>query len=180
MTLDILVVEDNEKFLADVKEEVGKRNYFNADYATNKQDALNLANGKLYAGILSDCFFPDFEGGEEKQNAIEMGGYALENNIPIVYCTSTYHHGAKTQEVCNYSRENGIPLVDANHEIGDGEANQKNFAGALNTLKGMIDYKDKTFGSGGEAYNCAKGLEDSHGAIAKIELVKYFMNKVRK
>ena len=60
----------------------------------------------------------------------------------IVFCTNTYHHGAKTQPVCDYAGERGIPMIDAHHTIQDGEAMTKDWESAFLRIMRSISYSN--------------------------------------
>ena len=43
----------------------------------------------------------------------------LKSDTPMLFCTDTYHHGAATEPVNVYARDEKIPVVDINpHELG--------------------------------------------------------------
>jgi hypothetical protein len=61
-TIDLLVVEDNEKHIADAIAEIQRRvnagEKINVDVARDLSEYFNLIQKKSYAGIVSDIFFP--------------------------------------------------------------------------------------------------------------------------
>ncbi|MCK4589983.1 MAG: hypothetical protein KAT77_06065 [Nanoarchaeota archaeon] len=73
-TLELLIVEDNEKHLADAKAEVAKLQdqgkAINVTYATNYKEAQDAIQTKKYDGIVSDIFMPS-EGEENYTFDIE-------------------------------------------------------------------------------------------------------------
>ncbi|MEW5897059.1 MAG: hypothetical protein AB1668_05175 [Nanoarchaeota archaeon] len=176
--LEILVVEDNEKHLADAKgifEKYGE--HINVIYATNLRDAgAALAAAKL-DGVISDVFF-SYDGPSWnrevadkcsealKQQLNRLREYweyrtvalkwqvhgtglppagvlvaeeAMKQNIPVVLCTSTYHHSLATEPINHYARDKKIELVDVytgerdfNNEWTEGES--KDWGRALASL----------------------------------------------
>ena len=128
--LEILVIEDKEHHLKDAKElfkeKIDGGVNIKVDYAINYEEAKEKLKTKLYAGILSDIFFPSgseadeidslksmlevakdyieeegFEGTfkGELPHGIMIAKYALEKNIPCVLITDTYHHGNKIEPI---------------------------------------------------------------------------------
>jgi hypothetical protein len=126
----ILLVEDNVKHMEDAQRVLDR---FGIEYdpVSNLADALGFFVENRTKGILSDVFFPFSEAGVERQSGVILSEYALEQNIPIVLCTSTYHHGSKTSSVYQYARMQGIPLVDSNAVRGDDEADSKDWNEAV-------------------------------------------------
>ena len=76
--------------------------------------------------------------------------------MPFVFCTSTYHHGTKTEPVCWYARNKGIVLVDLDHAeeefeleldwkdplMKDSEVEEKAWKSAYSTLAEAIVCKE--------------------------------------
>jgi len=114
--LELLVVEDSPSHLADVKAEIQRRIdagiKIKVDYASTLDEAMTLVAEKKYDGIVSDVFFPGLSGGEEESSGISMCEYAKKEDIPIVLCTSTYHHGKRTQPVHDYCMKHRVSMVD--------------------------------------------------------------------
>lgn len=175
--LEILVVEDNEKHLADAKAEVARLQAsgtkMNVVYATDYVSAQEAMQARNYDKIVSDVFFPEskerissnetiqackeilgltnmvppklyeriiaaWECGQIKPEekvgcgkqfayqAIEkwsngkdlaplgvlVANEARQRKIPVVLCSSVYHHGFAVQPICEYTRKVGIPFVD--------------------------------------------------------------------
>ena len=182
-TLNILIVEDDPKHLADAKAEMQKRIEagikINVDYASVLADAIKNISETKYDGIKSDVFFPTgYQSKKDKEIKQEIAhilkeslskGYCGEKLVnkalsyistwengsddnkilaPIgvnlaeqvkdttqfIFCTSTYHHGAKTQAVFEYARQNKIAMIDANPQDLDGEDSSKNWCKAYQTL----------------------------------------------
>ncbi len=126
----VLIVEDNQKHMEDAKR-VLSRFGIEYDLASNLVEALGYFREYSFNGILSDVFFPLSEGGVERPSGVILCEYALEQNIPIVLCTDTYHHGPKTSPVDNYARKQGIPLIDSEDVRGDEEDDTKNWDNAV-------------------------------------------------
>jgi len=169
--LEILVVEDNPKHLEDAKAEMEKNGQhvdMNVDYAGTLDEAMELVAGKAYDGIISDVFFPVHETAEEGPNGVKMADYALDNDIAIVLCTSTYHHGEKTEPVNKYSRQKGVTLVDVFIDMDnvDSEAEKKNFEGAFASLMARIEFEKA-------GKNMAELVKAAKEGIAKQEYEAY-------
>jgi hypothetical protein len=64
-TLNVLLIEDNEKHLADAQAEAQKRiasgEIAGVDIARHFEQCLDMASAKRYDGIISDIFFPSSE-----------------------------------------------------------------------------------------------------------------------
>lgn len=77
-SLEILVVEDDEKHLSDAQAEINKRIAsgvaINATYVTNYQEAKKQMSERKFDGIISDIFFPS---GMEKDESLRQEAYAL-------------------------------------------------------------------------------------------------------
>ena len=96
-TLDILIVEDNEKHLADAKScfdsLITKEEKINVQYATNYIQAEKIIEENTFDGIICDIFFPYQEGEirndeiaektyqvlKEKGSVCDSGAYPLHN-----------------------------------------------------------------------------------------------------
>ena len=99
--IDILVVEDQEHHLQDIKCMIEQRQQkgvnLKVNYVTNLEEAYGgMSQAK---GIISDIFFPDNENTQPKNQAYKMVDKAEAQKIPIVLCTDGDHHGPHLQEV---------------------------------------------------------------------------------
>ncbi len=191
--LEILVVEDDAKHLADAKAETQKITdsglSIKADYATNLAEAIKCLESKKYDGIISDIFFPS--GMEDEYDMIQnvakiiedsygeyksdlkkdreiadamalwktlndlapLGVHIAENykDVPLVFCTDTFHHGFKTQPVFNYAGKRNIIIVDYYPMNMDGnmmrksnvKAVTKDWEGAYGSLIKLIEKQKK-------------------------------------
>jgi CheY-like chemotaxis protein len=63
---------------------------------------------------------------------------AEENEIPIVLCTDTYHHGYKTQPVFAYAMQKDVRVIDS-HNDPEGHAAKKDWAEAVNAIFERIE-----------------------------------------
>src|SRR3989344_2795808 len=94
--LEILVIEDDEKHLADAKAYFSRQIVagasINVTYTTNLQDTLNSL---------------------EAQN---------RGATPFVFCTDTSHHGIKTEPINHYAtRSNNIEVIDCGYGKQEGD-----------------------------------------------------------
>ena len=141
--LEILVIEDNPKHISDAKKLLDDRAergiISNVDYASTFSEAQELLNRKSYDGIISDIFFPEKSGENEREYGTTIAELCLQRKTPFVLVTSTFHHGRKTQLVCNFIRNKGMQLVDSNPKDRDGEAESKYWAGAFVALTYLIE-----------------------------------------
>ncbi len=152
----ILLVEDNKKHMADAKRVLDQFGIV-YDSVHNLADALGFFKEYSTSGILSDVFFPFSEAGVERPSGVILCEYALEQRIPIVLCTSTYHHGPKTSPINRYARKQGIPLVDSEDVEGDEEAEVKDWDKAvLELLVQQAIMENPTFSSQKEILNAYK------------------------
>lgn len=133
--LEILVVEDNPEHRAEAQtlwDMVRAKGITLQVYTVEDMDSLTSALAeRKYDGIISDIFYPDVKGQPEKENGISAIRLATEKGLPIVLCTSTYHHGARTEPVNKFCHEQDVPLIDAYlGENPNGVAAHKNWASA--------------------------------------------------
>ncbi len=154
MTKKILVIEDDEKHIADAKEFFKEIKDWEVTYATNYEEASKImfedphrferGKGNL-DGIISDIYFPlnsrpKFE--EEKQPIgvrvkIESG----EMGVPCVLNTAGYHHGAKYEWINGLAYFQRWKIIDV-EPLDPGkedESNYKNWKEAYEELKYGID-----------------------------------------
>ena len=112
----LLIVEDQEHHLKDVKEVIEKEREripitLNVTYATNLQDALSLMSEA--DGVITDVFFPSLAGeNSEGSNGQRIVEECLKLKKPVVWCTSTYHHGRKTDPFSEWGRKRGLEMFD--------------------------------------------------------------------
>jgi len=175
-TLEILVVEDNEKHMEDAKAEMSKRIEAGEDltvnYATSYAEAIQALQSKHYDGVITDIFMPSSEGKVEDRHRLEcysvlpkkilenqeysraalnwkegtelpplgalVAEKAMEQSVPLVFCTDTYHHGKKTEPVVVYARSKMIPFIDDNH-AKEGHAEHKKWDFAVDVMKATIE-----------------------------------------
>lgn len=143
---NVLVVEDNPTHLTHAKEFLEGRVTNGAinrvDYVSTLDQALEKLQTNNYDGIITDVFFPGNEGfSAEEQNGTTMAQCALDRGIPVVLNTSTYHHGSRTQPVCDWVRKRNMKLVDM-CVSKDVEAPTKNWFGAYVVLAYLMEGKD--------------------------------------
>ena len=65
--LEILIVEDREENMAAAKKYFGKLENVSADYAKDYTEAIANLESKKYGAVISDIFFPEKTGTEERQ-----------------------------------------------------------------------------------------------------------------
>ncbi len=135
--MTVLVVEDNPKHLADLVEMLHvelPRLPIKLDllYAQDLEKATELISS--VDAVVTDVFFPEKAGGSEAPNGTFIIEECLQSGKPVVWVTSTYHHGAKTNDVSEWGRQHGLEMFDCSStEAGgrDGEAPRKPWKQAL-------------------------------------------------
>ena len=130
----LLVVEDRDNHLEDVKAVIAAEQprlpiQLNVLYARNLNEALSLFDSA--DGVMTDVFFPVSNGEEEVHAGQTLVGYCLTENKPVVWVTSTYHHGNKTDPINNWGRQRGLEMFDCPSVSGDHEALHKPWRKAL-------------------------------------------------
>ena len=133
--LKVLFVEDRASHIADL-------NAMLADelprlpihiiplLAENLQWAMPVLE-KDADGVVTDVFFPADAGGDPEQpNGQLIVEACLRLQKPVVWVTSTYHHGRKTNPVSEWGRQRGLEMFDC-YKAGHGEAAHKPWKKAL-------------------------------------------------
>jgi len=181
-------------------------------YAQTLEEALRMLPG--CDCVTSDVFFPVSPGGPATSTADLPGpvydhGYYLVRNkdqityaeqhisgvrlalaakaleIPIVLCTSTFHHGKFTQPACVWVRSNGVALVDV-ESVGDGEAEKKDWASAIFHAIRLCrdlrtsDYKSEVVTLGEYALNRLEGRRDDFEEEFGGECKEYYQGLLEK
>lgn len=122
-TLNILLVEDNDNHAADcvsMLAEIQDRLPVQVTLtrATTLEDALPLVAEA--DGVLTDVFYPAKAGDSaETPSGQQMVAHCLRIGKPVVWCTSTYHHGTRTNTVSQWGREHGLEMFDTCAENGE-------------------------------------------------------------
>jgi hypothetical protein len=114
--LKMLVVEDRVNHIADCQtmlEEVLPRIPIrvNVLWARDLQEAASLL--PQADAVMTDVFFPTAPGGNaEEPNGQVVVERCLDQSKPVVWVTSTYHHGKRTDPVSRWGRERGLRMFD--------------------------------------------------------------------
>ena len=136
--LKILVIEDRENHKNDFDEmfaaEIPKGNFpvqIEILHAADLATATHLIHE--VDAIISDVFFPDVTGGEERENGTEVAKLSLTMGKPILFVTSTYHHGSRTEPVNQWCVSHGVEMFDCypKKQYDETEAEHKNWKGSL-------------------------------------------------
>lgn len=149
--MKMLLVEDNSNHLADAQKliaRVSETFELEVRYASTLEEAL--ASLDWAEVVVSDLFFPREQGGAPDPVmprlsgredllafAPRISGVALAEDVlsagkKVVLCTSTYHHGDKTEPASCWARDHEVQMVDA--YLGDnrnGEAASKSWSAAV-------------------------------------------------
>ena len=139
--IKLLVVEDRSNHMADFTEmlaaEKGNVPYeIEVLYAADLKTALELL---LVADIvMTDLFFPDVTGGEEKPNGRIIVEHCLATKKPVVWITSTYHHGSQTEGHNNWGKDRGITMFDSDDATSNREGLHKPWKNALFGLFALV------------------------------------------
>jgi|GEM_PF-6017112 len=139
LPLKILFVEDNPKHLADLKQvldvELPRQPVeITPLYASSLTEAVHLL--EEVDAVMADVFFPSVIGEKEEGNGQAIVELCLNREKPVVWITSTYHHGPKTNDLNDWGRDHGLEMYDCydpQSQSGDGnnEAEHKPWKRAL-------------------------------------------------
>jgi hypothetical protein len=119
-TLNILVVEDHANHLADCQamfEELLPKFpiQVNVLWAKDLKEAFSLL--PQADAVMTDVFFPAAPGGtDEEPSGQVVVSWCLDQSKPVVWVTSTHHHGKKTEPINQWGREHGLVLFDCQAE----------------------------------------------------------------
>ncbi len=144
MTKKILIIEDNQKHLADARKLLEERVSTGAIGSVTYADTLSRAMDSLrtenYDGIISDVFFHQESGGLEEQYGTHVAEHCLSLGLPVILATSTWHHGERTQPVHVWADKREMSLIDSG--TGNKESESKNWEGAYLALTYLIEGKE--------------------------------------
>ena len=137
---NLLVVEDNADYLAQVKDLLSKRTTspisLNVQYASTLEESLEALKTHDFDGVMSDLFFPKSQGLEEELNGCTVAQQVFDKGLPLVLVTSTYHHDGKTEPASNWAHQRNTSLIDTGTT-----SKGKNFLGGLLALGYIIEAK---------------------------------------
>lgn len=139
--LAVLVVEDNDKHFIDfcrLIAQIGDKLpiKINPTRADNLEEAMSLL--PQADAVMTDLFFPAKAGGDEEPSGRNVVEACLNSEKPVVWITSTYHHGEKTNDHSRWGREHGLEMFDCNVEEGQTEAPNKPWKHALMGLLTLV------------------------------------------
>jgi CheY-like chemotaxis protein len=82
------------------------------------------------------------EGSEMHPTGVMIVDRAVNNIIPIVLCTDTYHHGNSTEPVNIWSRKHKVEIFDGypKGNAYEGKVDTKDWAGAIKRLLAEIEH----------------------------------------
>jgi len=151
-TISILVIEDRANHIADCKAMIETERtrlpiQVNVLWANNLEEALSLLDQA--DAVMTDVFFPSISGGnDEEPSGQKVVEQCLAKCMPVVWVTSTYHHGKKTNSVNGWGREHGLEMFDC-RDGGDPYANvegtHKPWKDAFYGLLGLIVALEEEF-----------------------------------
>lgn len=133
--LSLLIVEDNPSHIADLRSILEMERprlpiTFNTHWAVNLEETMPILG--LADAVMTDVFFPAARGADDQvPNGRKVVERCLAENIPVVWVTSTYHHGARTNDSHAWGRNLGVNMFDAPNACGDDEAPHKPWKQAL-------------------------------------------------
>lgn len=125
--ITILLVEDNADHIADLKamldEELPRLPIaVNCLWAADLQGAMSLWGQFNPDAVMTDVFFPTAPGcPEDGKNGKFVVERCLLELKPVVWVTSTFHHGSRTEPLSRWGREHGLEMFDSETE-DDSEA----------------------------------------------------------
>lgn len=126
--INILVVEDRANHIADCRvmfEEVLPKLpiQVNVLWAKDLMEAISLL--PQADAVMTDVFFPASLGtSDEEPNGQKLVERCLTESKPVVWVTSTYHHGKKTEPISRWGRKRGLEMFDC-QSADEGEASNK-------------------------------------------------------
>ncbi len=114
--LTILFVEDGDGHFADLQQmlaiEIPRLPIrVNALFARTQVEAEALLNQA--DAVMTDVFFPAEVGDKEAGNGLAIVALCLEKKKPVVWITSTYHHGTKTDPLNEWGCKHGLKMFDS-------------------------------------------------------------------
>ncbi len=135
--LSLLVVEDQQHYLEEVRKLLTSEQLpvvLQVRYATDLEEALQLLPDSDM--VMTDVFFPSSRGGEEQPNGKRIVEECLKTDKPVVWVTSTWHHGKKTNPLSEWGRSKGLEMFDALQsgerlKDSEGEASHKPWKRAI-------------------------------------------------
>jgi hypothetical protein len=138
--LKILFIEDNPKHLADLEQMLGvelprQPVEITPLYAHNLVEATHLLEEA--DAVMTDLFFPFSTGNNQEEASLGklIVEHCLAEGKPVVWITSTYHHGLKTNELNDWGCEHGLKLFDCQGQgtscENDAEGEHKPWKSAL-------------------------------------------------
>lgn len=129
--LKILFVEDSDWHLIDLRQ-ILTTELPRLPIRVEALLAQNLIEAKALLdqadAVMTDVFFPAMSGGKEEGNGRKVVERCLAEGKPVVWITSTYHHGLKTSDLNEWGRERGLEMCDCydpESQSGDGDAEAK-------------------------------------------------------
>jgi CheY-like chemotaxis protein len=147
--LNLLVVEDNANHIADLRtmleEELPRLPItVNILWASDLQEAMTIFDQSNPDAVMTDVFFPPARGGNDKEpNGQKVVERSLMEQRPVVWVTSTYHHGRQTDGMSSWGRDHGLEMFDCYIDDNkDGEAPHKPWKEALYGLLLLILHID--------------------------------------
>jgi len=152
----LLVIENDEKHLADAKEIFESIDGLQTQYASDWMRAQQIMfewsttlglplnkDNPLVDGVITDLYFPMYiedpqEIYNDKPNGLIVAATCQNIDLPYVICTAGYHHGSKYEWANKMHRAmRGPEMIDASRD--EYEANQKNWKEAYDKLKKIIE-----------------------------------------
>ena len=140
----LLIVEDQDHHAADLKEVLDAELptfpvTVEVIWTRTLEEALEAL--PRADAVMSDLFFPESEGHDASApNGKSVVERCLETTTPVVWVTSTFHHGQATDPLSSWGRRIGLTMFDIEMcgvdgwTIGDGEGKHKPWRVALYSL----------------------------------------------
>ncbi len=112
--LKLLVVEDRNEHFADFEKILTEQEFpiaLDITRAKTLKEALPLI--PQADGVVSDLFFPTQAGGAEEPCGRNVVEECLKIGKPVIWITSTWHHGSKTNKHNNWGRDKNLEMFDS-------------------------------------------------------------------
>lgn len=150
-TKKILVIEDNQKHLADAKAFFADKPEYEVEYATNGSQAMELvqyhpgttlyhpvSKATQFQFVITDLYMPlDEHHKDEQPIGLGIAMLCRLQGVRCVICTAGHHHGSRYEWIHRLSGGANFPMVDSSSER-EMEADTKKWHEAVETAEGRL------------------------------------------
>ena len=138
-TKKILVIEDNQKHLADAKTFFADKPEYQVEYVENGNKAMTLLRDTAYSAVVTDIFMPwDEQYPNEEPIGFGIAMFCQKQKIPCVMNTAVHHHGARHQWISTLIYDLGLPQAVRAYGVDrEAEAETKKWPEVAEKLRGL-------------------------------------------